>query len=631
MKLNIRKMQEGGALGSSAQAYGFLDYTPYIPQTAQTAGSGKTGVPTGEQPGGILSDDMIKALMGKGLTSDVNRFVSEVNSMYSNPLEANPFGSSLNSSDIARKQLTLISRINQIQNGKAMFDKAVDAARTSGALDEVAVTSFGKVITFDNEAGGIKQISPTELAENSDRYAPLTNAELASLRMNNSNLAYDTNIFNILENAVGSREIDEYIRKVINEAGKTSSEYNQFIPGSELGNVKKGLELLQKGIVEEDVTDESNLAQLEAAKSYLYKSLPDNYKKFLAAKAAASGQDPVEGVFNLIQDYANAKTTVVKKHKLSVPASLNKDTDSDKDGKGTVETNLYEQIAAMQAPSSRSFTNFEVNTGTQYSMNIANSVHYNGLTNYKGESLQPTITLNTLFTDTPLGVMLDKAGVSVGNQVANPTDFSSIGINTTQGAVATILPCKVDNNGRKVVDLDIMKRIEEVMSKIPEGASDAEKIDALNDAYLSDYIETVIKPSEQNTQFMYSNKKVAPFLVFNGYASDNNFISDNSAADIVTDNNEARKIEEGINQDREQHNLGTIDFTSGPGFRAFGSSVGNVNMYKTSVFIPYSPSAVNETLLTNGKVFTGKKDRSLSSVLGIENKNNENIRTNFPQ
>ena len=199
MKLNIRKMQEGGALGSSAQAYGFLDYTPYIPQTAQTAGSGKTGVPTGEQPGGILSDDMIKALMGKGLTSDVNRFVSEVNSMYSNPLEANPFGSSLNSSDIARKQLTLISRINQIQNGKAMFDKAVDAARTSGALDEVAVTSFGKVITFDNEAGGIKQISPTELAENSDRYAPLTNAELANLRMNNSNLAYDTNIFNILD------------------------------------------------------------------------------------------------------------------------------------------------------------------------------------------------------------------------------------------------------------------------------------------------------------------------------------------------------------------------------------------------------------------------------------------------
>lgn len=623
MKLNIRKMQEGGALGSSAQAYGFLDYTPYISQTAQTAGSGKTGVPTGEQPGGILSDDMIKALMGKGLTSDVNRFVSEVNSMYSNPLEANPFGSSLNSSDIARKQLTLISRINQIQNGKAMFDKAVDAARTSGALDEVAVTSFGKVITFDNEAGGIKQISPTELAENSDRYAPLTNAELASLRMNNSNLAYDTNIFNILENAVGSKEIDEYIRKVINEAGKTSSEYNQFIPGSELSDVKKGLELLQKGIIEEDVTDESNLAQLEAAKSYLYKSLPDNYKRFLAAKAAASGQDPVEGVFNLIQDYANAKTTVTKKRKLSMPASLNKD------GKGTVETNLYEQMAAMQAPSSKSFTNFKVNTGTQYSMDIPNSVHYNGLTNYKGESLQPTITLNTLFTDTTLGVMLDKAGVSVGNQIANPTDFSSIGINTTQGAVATILPCKVDDNGRKVVDLDVMKKIDEL--KIPKGASDTEKIDILTENNLSDYIEAVIKPSEQNTQLMYSSGKVAPFLVFNGYASDNNFISDNSAADIVTNNDEARKIEEGINQDREQHNLGTIDFTSGLGFRAFGSSVGNVNMYKTSVFIPYSPSAVNETLLVNGKVFTGKQDRSLSSVLGVKTNNNENIRTNFPQ
>ncbi len=42
--------------------------------------------------------------------------------MYSNPLEANPFWIlTQNSSDIARKQLTLISRINQIQNGKAMF------------------------------------------------------------------------------------------------------------------------------------------------------------------------------------------------------------------------------------------------------------------------------------------------------------------------------------------------------------------------------------------------------------------------------------------------------------------------------------------------------------------------------
>lgn len=629
MKLNIRKMQEGGALSSSAQAYGFLDYTPYIPQTAQTAGSGKTGVSssTGEQSEGILSDDMIKALMGKGLTSDVNRFVSEVNSMYSNPLETNPFGTSLNSSEIARRQLTLISRINQIQNGKAMFDKAVDAARTSGALDEVAITSFGKVVTFDNEAGGIKQISPTELAKNSDRYVPLTNAELANLRMNNSNLAYDTNIFNILENAVGSKEIDEYIRKVINEAEKTSSEYNQFIPGSELGNVKKGLELLQQGVLEENVTDENNLAQLEAAKSYLYKSLPDNYKKFLAAKAAASGQDPVEGVLSLIQDYANTKTAVTKKRKLSLPASLNKD---DTDSKGTVESDYWDWVASGQALSPEAKVNYTFNPGSSYQFSVKGASYYNNFPDFKGEPLSPITTLNTLFTDTKLATMLDKAGVSVGTQVAKPTDFSNIGIDTTQGAIYALLPSKVDSNGRKVVDLGVTSKIEEVLKPLGSGASNTEIIDALENAGLGDYIDTVIQPSEQSTQALYNSNKMTPFLIFSGYASDNNFIDDNGAADMINDVDETRKIEQGINADREKHNLGEIDFTSGPiNSRIFGQNIGNVNMYKTAVFIPYSPSAVSETLLSNGQVFVKKKDRTSSKVFGISPSSNESIRTNW--
>ena len=617
-------MQGGGTLGSSSQAYGFLDFIPYVPQTQNTTGITQK-VQQEQKAEGILSDDMVKAIMGKGLTSDVNKFMGEIESMYSNPLETNPFGSSLNGSELARKQLALISRINQLQNGKAMFDKAVDAARTSGALDEIAVTSFGKIISINNESGGITQVNPTDLLKNRDKYTPLTNAELANLRMNNTSLAFDTNIFNILENAVGSKEIDDFIRKIINEAGKSTSEYNQFIPGSELRDVKQGLQMLQNGIVEENITNEDNIKQLEAAENYLYKALPDNYRKFLAAKAAASGEDPKEGVFNLIRDYANTKTTVVRKRKLDVPVSLNKSLNS----KGTVETNLYEQMAAMQAPSNKSYVDFELNPGTTYSFDVKNSIHYNGLTDYKGESLQPTVTLNTLFTDTPLGVMLDKSGVSVGNQIANPTDFSNIGIDTTQGAVATILPCK-DENGKKVVDLDVIARVKDTLGKLNQGASTNEKIDALKGAHLDDYIDAVLNPSAVDNELMYKSGKVAPFLVFSGYASDNNFISDNSAASIISSNSEASKIEEGINLDRKAHNLGEIDFTSGLlDFRAFGTGFGDVNMYRTSVFIPYTPSAVNETLLTNGKIYAGKDDRKLGTALDIkENKNG--IMTNFP-
>lgn len=52
-------------------------------------------------------------------------------------------------------------------------------------------------------------------------------------------------------------------------------------------------------------------------------------------------------------------------------------------------------------------------------------------------------------------------------------------------------------------------------------------------------------------------------------------------------------------------------------------------MYKTAVFIPYSPSAVSETLLSNGQVFVNKKDRTPSRVFGVKSSNNESIRTNW--
>lgn len=627
MKLNIRRMQEGGALSSSAQAYGFLDYTPYIPQTAQTAGSGKTGVSssTKEQSEGILSDDMIKALMGKGLTSDVNKFISEVNSMYSNPLETNPFGTSLSSSEIARKQFALVSRINQIQNGKAMFDKAVDTARESGALDEIAVTSFGKVVTFDNEAGGIKQVSPTELAKNSDRYVPLTNAELANLRMNNSNLAYDTNIFNILENAVGSKEVDEFIRKVINEAGKSSSEYNQFIPGSELKDVKKGLELLQQGIIEETVTDESNIAQLEAATRYLYRTLPENYKKFLAAKAAASGQDPVEGITSLIQDYASTKVSTTKKRKIDLPASLNKNIEN---SSNTVSTDIYEQIAAGQATSANARRDYTVNIGGNRHFTSYGAPFYNNLPDHQGKPLSSIVTLSTLLSDTKLSTIADKAGIMVGDQQTKPTDLSNIGIDTTQGYTAVLLPFKTNNEGRKVVDFDTLNKLNEL--NIPEGASSNEIVSILKDAGMEDYIGAFVNPNEQNTQDMYHKGKLAMFLVASGYASDNNFIDDNSAADMITDKNETLLIEQGINADREAHNLGEIDFTSGWATRfPFDVSVGNTNMYRTSIFIPFSPSAQEETLLAGGHVFSLKKNRMSDKVFGIKSSNGLNGGTNF--
>ena len=54
-------MQEGGSVGSSSQAFGFLDYVPYVSQTpVQPTVSTSTKGNTTSQAESILSDDMIK-------------------------------------------------------------------------------------------------------------------------------------------------------------------------------------------------------------------------------------------------------------------------------------------------------------------------------------------------------------------------------------------------------------------------------------------------------------------------------------------------------------------------------------------------------------------------------------------
>ena len=616
-------MQEGGSVGSSSQAFGFLDYVPYVSQTpVQPTVSTSTKGNTTSQAESILSDDMIKALLGKGLTNDVNAFLQDVQSMFSGIEMQNPFGSSINSHSLAMKQMALIAKINQIQNNKAAFDKSVDKARETGALDEIAVTSYGRILARDAKTGSISQINPDQLYEKRDKYIPLTNAELASLRMNNPNLAFDTNIFQTLENAVSSKEIDDFIRKAINEADKTTTnEFNRFIPGSQLKDVQKGLELLQSGIIEEKIENSDNINQINAATEYLFRIMPTNYRNFLYAKSAANGVDPKEGIFDLIKTYANAKVTSTKKNEISYPKSLN-DDGSDSGSKGLVETDITEWMASGTALHPDSLKTFTFNNNTNYKITSERSPYYNNVKDLKGNPLAPIVTLNTLFTDTNLSSFLDKAGVSVGTQIASPTDFSKIAVNTTEGYTMALMPVK-EVNGRKVVDLDVSLRLEEAeeaIRNLGSGVSELEKKKIYKEKQVEDYI------TKTNAE-LYAEGKLAPFLVASGYASDNNFIKDNKAADLENDAAMTASIENAINEDRAAHNLESIDFSSGLfNFRMFGENIGDTNMYKVSIFIPYSSGSVSEALLANNHLFASKKNRTAGNVFQIDG---EQIKTNF--
>lgn len=440
MKLNIFKMQEGGTIGSSSQAFGLLDYVPFIsaannkvqPTVAATT-------PQQTQAAEILTDEMKKQLLGKGLTSDVNSFVTEVNNMYRSINLENMFGNSMfNSSNLERQQLMLLARINQIQNNKQMFDDAVKAARTSGGLNELAINEFGRIIAKNNK-GKIVQITPEELYNNRSNYIPLTNSSVAEIRANS--LAYDTNTFKIIENAVGSNQVDERIRQTINAVNKMREENNIFRSKSELEEVKAGLQLLQDGVYKEKTINENNKSQIDAAVKYLYKSLPDNYINFLRAKAANNGIDPTKGAFELIKDYANAKLDINLVRDIDFDSKASKDYVASSDKSKTMDINnpymaLYNGVGAIKGK-------ITINPGSNKEVK-ADAFSLNSIPTIDGKII-PTYTNLQQIIDSGLGTISNTDKIYFGSHRINPLNLDKV-IYTGQGIKRTILLTDANGN-----------------------------------------------------------------------------------------------------------------------------------------------------------------------------------------
>lgn len=508
-------MQEGGSVGSSSQAFGFIDYVPYISQMPQqpTVAQQQTKAQTTTAEA-LLSDDMIKALLGKGLTNDVNAFLNEVTNMYNSMELDNPFGSSINSHAIAMKQLALISRINQIQNNKNAFDKSVDNARNSGALDEIAVTSYGRVLVRDSK-GSITQVDPNSLYKNRDKYTPLTNAELASLRMNNPNLAFDTNIFQTLENAVGSKEIDEFIRKVIGDINSTSVDMTTFKSKAELEETKAGLKLLQDGVYKERNMTKTNKEQLQAAISYLYRVMPANYRAFLGAKAASEGIDPVVGISKLIEDFAGSKYENSVLRSVEYDKQATEGTDADKKKKENTMANnpfmsLYNGVGAIKR-------DLIINPGTA-SQFRSESYSLNAMPSIDGKIIPTYSSLQTVL-DSGLGIVGSTDNIYFGKAKINPLDIGKI-LYAGQGISRTIM--LVDENGAP--DIDATRRWDKAKQAIREdNVTDPEEVKEILNYYK---VGDIYLPNGE-----LNPNKFKHFFVLNGLASNEQGVLDEGIID----------------------------------------------------------------------------------------------------
>jgi hypothetical protein len=172
------------------------------------------------------------------------------------------------------------------------------------ALSEVAINNQGQMYVYSEE-GGITTISPTEYYNNRENYQAITNSQLMSLRSSQAGLAFNDNILDHMQDAVGMMTITNHLRSVIKDFGSTQVEgytekrrddiesgFEQLLTGGPEGFYK----YMYESQLNREGGERAGMGQnVNMAIDYLYSQLPENMKALLRAKTAAEGMNPNSG------------------------------------------------------------------------------------------------------------------------------------------------------------------------------------------------------------------------------------------------------------------------------------------------------------------------------------------------
>lgn len=289
-----KKLQEGG----------FVTYRP-IPITPQqvSAPQGQPELPEKKDEG--LDSDVLKKMIGEGITTDVMAYSQQVNSAYQQ--YAMMDDNMKNSFRGRQLRLTMkgdLGQLNGLARAKKYLDASLEIADKNGALDEGAVTQDG-VYVKDMSTGRIGQMSFGQYnqAKNDpdNKYKVLTNAELANEREVNPQLLGNASVFQVIKFGTGLDKIKEEVYKVLPSLGsisvtKSSGAFGGAIDGE--GGEGDAAQTLEHAAasgafkIRDGSTVQTNAPQIEKAKHDLWQGLSAGAKATLRLKAASMVADP---------------------------------------------------------------------------------------------------------------------------------------------------------------------------------------------------------------------------------------------------------------------------------------------------------------------------------------------------
>lgn len=603
MKLNIKKFQEGGQLAP------WVGYSPFFQSigreegtsniTSSSAKSGDTKIDNSQKQ----LKDIIGQIVGKGLTNEVNYFSEQIGNIFAD--------TDLLGQPISVRQYTgLVSRLNEIQNNKQIFDQAKEHALSKGTLSEAAVDYSGNLFA-QNTNGELVMITPDQYSEDREGYRILTNNDLLTLRNNSRAYIFDNSLSQTVAGSLNINDISKRIEDIVKSIGveKQSSDY--YFDKARATQLERGLQAIVSEKLNtapdgtfkltEEVSTQRKNANL--ALNYIWNNLDQQSRNTLIARAAINNTgDPRENAIESIKNILIFGTDHSYSQSLKDEAIEGK-SGSGSGGSGGM-TDINPLMSYVSDPKNQKYT---INVGNKYSFDAKASIR--PLIGSKGEVLNENY-LSDIITDGGLGSLVDISGASVGTEITlNPNDLSKVLYEGDRIAM-TWLPYVTDpKTGSKVVDLKALKRLEDADNEISAIGPTVTEDQKLN-IYRAHNVDHLIlrngEPAQSQLSYMHQFM-VIPSLIPEEVAEETQL---NTITKRLDNNSEdkARDMYSRVRSNLENKLLRANGYVPPEHWY-----MPDDDIYKSSIFLP-----IQDELMS--VLFTGKTaPQTAKSNLGYEN------------
>lgn len=607
----IPKLQDGGFMSL------FTQYTPVqSPAPSQSArGSAsreERGSEREESTKGKLTEKDLFELVSKvdGLPNDTRALVSSLQNMF----QMQQITGTSDVSDLASTYLSNLYQIKMASYNKKEYDKAYTEVTKNGGLNEYAITASGQVIVMD-EDDNLKQISVAELLKGTSKYRPLTNSNLLYLRAYQPEYINNNQILNTVANGIGMEQVDKMIREKLSSLGTSETVRSGYSVKAD-SYIAQGLNVLSQvesaavagqtgmtldGMYKNKIITKDQKQQAEAALQYIYNTLPDNAKTLLSIKAG-NASNPQAGAQAVILQLITSRMSQTNSSETTWEGTLEQVTKSGKgksgsgsgdDGLGSddIKTGPYSNMSRMIGGNP---TSLSINKGTNYQIDV-DGINYPSIPGFDGKPIGKT-SLENLLVSGLQGVVTDKNAITFGNVVLSSNDFENVMYDGTGGTMA-ILPTKLSNTGRKVVDLEALDRWEAANKQLRDMG--------IKSIYDSDHQQEIVQVLYQNQLEKLVNvssgsldySALGQFMIIDGYAVDhsskNTFKDSSFVTKVDETSDEIPMIERALSTDKDQSNY-KIDVDNWYDWN------GHNTVYKGSIYIPITSNQL-QALTASGQ------------------------------